>query len=239
MQLFAIGDTEDNYKVLKELIDTNQTTATLKSKIEFDKGFYRDDFVTLLYSMGFITIKKASLDNTIFTIPNYTIKTLYFEYFKIELENRNKIKFNTRGIKNALIELALNKNLELFQEEVKNVINLLSNRDYMKFEEKHLKVILLTILNMATFYYIKSEAEYNNNYPDIMLLKQEPFEVKYQYLFEFKWVKKGLKGSWEDKKIEGIAQIERYKKLNDIKNLKNLHSYLIISDGNDLEIIEV
>jgi hypothetical protein len=72
-----------------------------------------------------------------------------------------------------------------------------------------------------------------------MLLKQEPFEVKYQYLFEFKWVKKGLKGSWEDKKIEGIAQIERYKKLNDIKNLKNLHSYLIISDGNDLEIIEV
>jgi len=242
MQLFSIGDTEDNYKVLKELIDTNQTTATLKSKIEFDKGFYRDDFVTLLYSMGFITIKDISLHRTIFTIPNYTIKTLYFEYFRMELEKRNQIKFNTIEIENAITELALNKNLELFQKEVKNVINLLSNRDYMKFEEKHLKVILLTILNMTTFYYIKSEAEYNNNYPDIMLLKQEPFEVKFQYLFELKWVKKGLnkrKGDWEKKKEEGISQIKRYKQLKDIKNLKNLYSYLIISDGNGLEVIEV
>jgi hypothetical protein len=243
MQLFAIGDIEDNYKVLKELIDTNQTVATLKSKIEFDKGFYRDDFVTLLYSMGFITIKDMFLDNTVFTIPNYTIKTLYFEYFKIELEKRSEIKFNTRTIKNALTELALNKNLSPFQEEVKNVINLLSNRDYIKFEEKHLKVILLTVLNMATFFYIKSEAEYNNNYPDIMLLKQEPFEVKFQYLFELKWVKKGVnenhKNSWKNKKIEGISQVERYKRLSDIKDLKNLHSFLIISDGENLKLIEV
>jgi hypothetical protein len=257
MQLFVIGDIEDNYKVLKELIDTNQTIATLKSKIEFDKGFHRDDFVTLLYSMGFITIKDMLLDNTIFTIPNYTMKTLYFEYFRLELENRNQIKFNGISLKNAITELALNKNLAPFQKEVKNVINLLSNRDYMKFEEKHLKVILLTILNMTTFYYIKSEAEYNKNYPDIMLLKQEPFDVKFQYLFELKWVKKtkpttqsrsnstmhpsqkGNYRSWENKRIEGIKQIEKYKKLNDIKELNNLHSYLIISDGEKLEIIEV
>jgi len=243
MQLFAIGDSEDNYKTLNELITKNETIATLKPKIEFDKGFHRDDFVTLLYSMGFITIKGLLLSKTIFTIPNYTIKTLYFEYFKVEIEERNKIKFNTIKIENAITELALNKNLAPFQKEVKSVINLLSNRDYMKFEEKHLKVILLTILNMTTFYYIKSEPEYNNNYPDIMLLKQEPFEVKYQYLFELKWVKKGksttFESRWNDKKEEGIKQIKKYQKLKDIKDLNNLYSYLIISDGDEVEIVGV
>jgi predicted RNA-binding protein with PUA-like domain len=50
---------------------------------------------------------------------------------------------------------------------------------------------------------------------------------------------KGNYRSWENKRIEGIKQIEKYKKLNDIKELNNLHSYLIISDGEKLEIIEV
>jgi len=262
MQLFEIGDTEDNYKVLNELIENNQTTANLKSKIEFDKGFFRDDFVTLLYSMGFVTIKDEILGDTIFTIPNYTIKTLYFDYFQIEIENRNQMKFDIRGIRSAITEMALNNNLQGFQKELKSVINLLSNRDYMKFEEKHLKVIALTVLNIAKFYYIKSEAEYNNKYPDIMLLKQEPFDVKFQFLFELKWVKKGIihpakskqldsaplhisvkqkegNKSWENKKEEGINQIKGYLQLPDIKKLKNLRSYLIVSDGDELEIIEV
>jgi len=238
MQLFSIGDLESNYQVLKELIETNKTIANLKPKIEFDKGFYRDDFVTILYSMGFITIKDEILNKMVFTIPNYTIRTLYFDYFKVELENRSEFKFNTLNIENALIEMALNNNIIPFQKEAKNIINLLSNRDYIKFEEKHLKVILLTILNIAKFYYIKSEPEYNNKYPDIMLLKQEPFEVKHQYLFELKRVKKDNK-DFESKKKEGINQIKEYLKLEEIKKLKNLHSYLIISNGNDLDIIEV
>ena len=258
MQLFSIGNTEDNYRVLQELIETNKTIATLKAKFDFDKDFDRDDFVTLLYSLGFITMNDEIFGDTEFTIPNYTIKGLYFDYFKVEIENRNEIKFKDVNIKKAIRELALNRNTELLQNEIQEVVQLLSNRDFMKFDEKYLKIITLMILNISKFYYIKSEPEYNHHYPDIMLLKQEPFKTKYQFLFELKWVKRGSRSNattvtdvalqhrpykeWEEKKKEGIEQIEGYLKLPDIIEIQKvlpLYSYLIIADGKRVEIIEV
>jgi len=258
MQLFQIGNAEDNYKVLNELIETGKTRANLKSRFDFDKDFERDDFVTLLYSIGFITIDEMIFSKTQFVIPNSTIKTLYFDYFKVELQNRGQIKFDTINLENAIIELALHRNTELLQNEIAEVIKLLSNRDFMKFNEKNLKIIILMILNISKFYYIKSEPEYNHKYPDIMLLKQEPFDVKYQFLFELKWAKRGRRSSattvtdvalqhrpykdWNTKKEEGINQIKGYLQLDEIKKINEelqLCSYLIIADGDKVEIIEV
>ena len=258
MQLFQIGNAEDNYKVLNELIETGKTRANLKSRFDFDKDFERDDFVTLLYSIGFITIDEMIFSKTQFVIPNSTIKTLYFDYFKVELQNRGQIKFDTINLENAIIELALHRNTELLQNEIAEVIKLLSNRDFMKFNEKNLKIIILMILNISKFYYIKSEPEYNHKYPDIMLLKQEPFDVKYQFLFELKWAKRGRRSSattvtdvalqhrpykdWNTQKEEGINQIKGYLQLDEIKKINEelqLCSYLIIADGDKVEIIEV
>jgi len=61
---------------LKELIEENKINATLKERFEFDKNFTGDDFITLLYSLGFVTQESSLLGRTEFTIPNYTIKTL-------------------------------------------------------------------------------------------------------------------------------------------------------------------
>ena len=206
------------------------------------KDFTRDDFITLLYSLGFITINDKIFGDTEFIIPNHTIEGLYFDYFKIEVENRNEIKFKDVNIKKAIRELALNKNTKLLQDEIQEVIHLLSNRDFMKFDEKYLKIITLMILNISKFYYIKSEPEYNHKYPDIMLLKQEPFKTTFQFLFELKWAKKSITGDWKAKRKEGIEQIKGYLKLKDIKEIEKispLFSYLIIANGEKVEILEV
>ena len=80
--------------------------------------------------------------------------------------------------------------------------------------------------------------EVNKKYPDIMLLQRSPFDVNYQYLLELKFSKKKNK-DWEQKKLQGIEQIRGYLKLDDIKDLKNLKSYLIISNGEQLEMLKV
>ena len=78
----------------------------------------------------------------------------------------------------------------------------------------------------------------NKHYPDIMLLQRSPFEVNYQYLFELKFSKKKDK-DWEQKKQQGIKQIQGYLQLEDIQGLENLKSYLILSNGDELEMIAV
>jgi len=251
MQLFTIGDKESNYAVLNELIYEGEVLATLKDNFNFglstEDGFDRDEFISLLLAMGFVTIKEQLLNKIKFVIPNYVIKHLYFNYFQIETEQRNQLKFNTQKIENALFELAINNEVSPFENELKKVIHLLSNRDLQNFHEKHLQTLLLTILNISDFYFIKSETEVNKKYPDIMLLQRSPFEVNYQYLFELKFCKKKDK-DWEQKKQQGIEQIKGYLKLEDIKALSQqkeallkgmLKSYLIISNGDDLEMVLV
>ena len=44
---------------------------------------------------------------------------------------------------------------------------------------------------------------------------------------------------WEQKKQQGIEQIHSYLQLTDIQQLDNLKSYLILSNGDALEMIEV
>ncbi len=246
MQLFAIGNKEENYQVLSELIYQGEVVATLKDKFNFGTtsgdGFDYDEFISLLFAMGFITIKGKMLNKIIFSIPNYVIKHLYFNYFQREIEQRNDLKFKTRELESSLFELALKNNIEPFVKEIQSVVNLLSNRDIQNFNEKHLQTLLLTILNISDFYLIKSEMEVNKKYPDIMLLQRSPFDVNYQYLLELKFCKKkdsGSKNGWEQKKQQGIKQIQGYLKLEDIKQLENLKSYLIISNGDELEMVLV
>lgn len=80
----------------------------------------------------------------------------------------------------------------------------------------------------------------NNRYPDILLLERSPFEVPNQFLFELKFSKKkdGKKG-WEQKKEEGIRQVQEYLELEDVRCLDKLRAYLLLTDGTEVETVGV
>jgi hypothetical protein len=105
----------------------------------------------------------------------------------------------------------------------------------MQFEEKHFKAIVLTLLSYMDFYFIKSESEVENRYPDIMLLRRNPYEndLRYEYLFELKWAKKG---EIEKKKQEGLAQVKEYLNLPEIREKKDLQAYVLIGSKDGVQI---
>lgn len=240
MRLFAIGDRESNYNVLEELIVKGEITGLHKTKLDIVKSFDRDDFISLLLSMGFITMKDALLNEIRFVIPNYVIQKLYYDYFKVEVEQRGKIDINAGKLTKAVRELALANNIAPFAEEITKALSLFSNRDYMRMDEKHIKAVILTLLYGSNVYYIKSEPEINNKYPDILLLERNPFKVNHQFLFELKYSKKkdGERG-WKSKKAEGLKQVREYLQLPDIKGLEKLKSYVLLTNGSDVSVIPV
>ncbi len=85
MRLFNIGDSERNFKILEEeLIENNSLIGILKDRYDLNREFDEDDFLTPIYSMGFITLKSEIVGGLYeFEIPNYVIKMLYFNYFAI------------------------------------------------------------------------------------------------------------------------------------------------------------
>ena len=74
-----------------------------KGKLDLDmhKPFERDDFISLLLYMGFITISGTVLDELRYQIPNYVIEQLYYRYFKTEIELRSQITLDNSRLKEA------------------------------------------------------------------------------------------------------------------------------------------
>ena len=233
MKLFNIGDSEQNFQILEELIENNSLTGMIKDRYDLNQEFTRNDFITLIYSMGFITIKEEAFGEVLeFMIPNYVIKMLYFNYFAIELKNRNNLTTIT-NINTVLIDLAKG-NISPFENQLNEVIKTLSNRDHYGFKEKHFHVITLSLLSFAEFYFIDSQPELNNKYPDIMLVGRDE-KVPNNYMFELKWVKQ--KDDYNRLKKEGLEQVKGYLKLDKIKNIPKLRSFLLIGSKYGVEFL--
>ena len=240
MGLFSIGSRDANYEVLDELLNKGEVIAQQIEKFDFDKGFDRNDFISLLAYMGFVSLNGETLSGEVFVIPNHVIRVLYFQYFKVELERINHIRVPERAILKAVEVLALNNDVQPLVTETANVLQLLSNRDAMRMDEKHLKTLLLALLFQSPAYFIQSERELNRHYPDILLLERSPYKVTYQHLIELKYAKKSGKSAlWEAKRAEGIAQVQGYWQLPEIAKLRNLSAWVFVTDGEQLEAVSV
>ena len=234
MKLFNIGDSQRNYELLQELIENNSIIGIIKDRYDLNHDFSENDFLTLIYSMGFITIKQEVFGEVMeFEIPNYVIKILYFNYFAIELKKRNNLQ-TTKDISKVVTELAMGK-IESFQNQLNEVIKTLSNRDHYGFSEKHFHVITLSLLSFAEFYFIDSQPELDNKYPDILLIGRDE-KIPNNYLFELKWLKQ--KDDYAKVKREGLEQIEGYRRLDKVQAIPKLRNFLLIGSKDGVEFLE-
>ncbi|EIJ36299.1 AAA family ATPase [Thiothrix nivea] len=240
MGMFSIGNRDENFAVLDELINAGEVQAAQRRKFEFDKGFDRDDFISLLAYMGFITLERKALAGEVFVIPNYAIREFYFHYFKVELERRNQFSIPNHELRLAVEQLALHANMQPLITQLERVMQLLSNHDALKMDEKHLKVILLTLIYQTQIYFIHSEREMGRHYPDILLLERNPLKIPYQHLIELKYCKKGDKpAGWEAKRQEGINQVHGYLQLPEVAALRDLAAWVLVTDGESVGVERV
>jgi len=228
-RMFLLGHREENYEILQKILDKGEISGNLTPQFSFEKDFDSNDFLSLLFYMGMITIKSTRGDLMRYQIPNFVIKRLYWEFFANYLKERKDVKFKTMDIQDAIMDLAYDNKPDLILTELEKVLKTLSNRDYLKFDEKYIQLLFITLMNHSKLYYIKSENEVEQRYPDVMLMHRPPFFDPNQFLFEFKYMKKTDDDSVLKKLIkEEQIQVKEYKEFNEIKDLKMLKSYLVV-----------
>ncbi len=118
--------------------------------------------------------------------------------------------------------------IELLAEEVSKIMGLLKDKDYQNFRESNLKMIVISILSLNKMFIIDSEREISTGQLDLLLKNYEPYDSKYQFLIEFKYVRIKDEPKYDQVKKEGIAQLERYKSSEEIQQPKNLKCYLVL-----------
>ena len=109
------------------------------------------------------------------------------------------------------------------------VVNRMSNRDLLYFNEASCKSIFITLVHTDGIYLIQSEKEANGGYSDLYIKENVLYkeEINYRYIIEFKHIKQSeLKGDFDKlsqeeiltlndeylsaKKEEAKQQLERY-----------------------------
>ncbi|MBK8664111.1 MAG: AAA family ATPase [Ignavibacteriales bacterium] len=230
--LTELGKLEDNLSVIDTIIKEGSYPSELTTIFTFERDFTEQDFASLLYYNGLLTIKGVKDFDLYLQIPNYVIKEVYWEFFASVMQKEIEIDIKVNEIRQAIKALAnLNDPLPLMKI-VETVLITLSNRDFINFDEKYVKMLIFVYASLAKRYKIKSEPEVNLNYPDLMLLNSQSFFPEHQQLFEVKYIKREAADSLEKVKSSAISQVRRYMELPEIKEIKNLKFWVIIFTGN-------
>ncbi|HBY20403.1 MAG: hypothetical protein A2Y24_06615 [Clostridiales bacterium GWE2_32_10] len=242
--LFTLKNRERNMTILQEIIEGNeQENVTITAEYSLAKEFTSEDFKSLLFYLGFLTIKDSIINMVNLQVPNYVIKEMYFDFFGKIIKEEADYDLDIGKLKNAIIKIAQKGEIKEYLEIVQTTLNKLSNRDFIKFDEKYVKVIMVTYLMMSKIYYVKSEDELGGGYVDIALLPRIGAKTKYNAIFEVKYIKKeNYSEEALNKEIEEArGQIRKYTKsqeLVDIEKEKNLKKWIVVFCKDEVVYLE-
>lgn len=214
-RLRRLAENENNRGSLLRITKDGGIFGRIIERFSLEKLEAEEYFVSLLFYLGMLTHGEMKMGRTWLKIPNYSIRTLYWEYAVSYVLNQEKKTMATAELSETISKMAFDGDitpyLDFFTE---NFLKRISNRDLMNFDEKYIKVMLLSTLFLSRMYLPVSESENINGYTDIYLLRHPAMpDIKFEYVFEVKYIKaEASAGERTAKFAEAFAQIRRYKK---------------------------
>lgn len=208
-----------NAERIDEILAEERLHEVLIPQFSFDQMYDAKYFVSLLFYLGLLTIGGVTEGLLTLKIPNYAIKTLYWDYFRRLLAERHHVAMETADVTQATRDLAWRGEIGTLAHYVaEHVLQKLSRRDFRHFDEKHIKVILFSLLGMTDFYLCHSEREVERGFIDLFLTRGARFpELPFEWLIELKYLKEGERAQLEAVKDEARAQLQKYASSDEVR----------------------
>ena len=231
---------EENYKVLDELLMNGEIVANLTESFELEKRFSKDDFISLLFYNGYLTIKEQNGMELKFHEPNYVTKTLYSSYFLELTDIAKKYKIDTSEISSAIIELGQRGNIKPLVEKVSEFLYHCSTRDKENFNEMNLKHVFSMILAFTSQFMTYGEYPAGQGFVDMYIAKAANSLATFEAVVELKYLnrEKARKFNFKKSVKEAREQMERYLEDKRMKDKANLKKFVIVFEGFDKYYVE-
>ncbi|GHV30787.1 hypothetical protein FACS1894177_04000 [Bacteroidia bacterium] len=235
---------ESNRETLLKIVKEGGIVSELLQKFPIDMLEDDSQFVSLLFYMGLLTIKGSYLNQMRLEIPNYSVKTLYWDYIvRMTQETSPLMTIQSQPLNESIIAAAMEGDINRFIEYVsKNAFSKFSDQDLKHFDEKYIQALLLAYLFMSKIYVPMSEYETVPGRTDIYLQRDPRLpQVKWEWILELKYCKTKAKPN-EIAKLqkEGEEQIKQYLASHRLGNRSDLKAAVIVFIGkNKYEIKEL
>lgn len=229
--------------IIQTLVSQGYITGELKDSFPAINIAYPDNFVSLLYYFGMLTISGMHKGNTKLTIPNQVVQEQLYTYL-LNTYNEADLSFSSYEKDELASALAYDGKWAAYFGYIADCLKrYASQRDKQKGEYfVHGFTLAMTAQNR--FYRPISEADTQEGYADIFLcplLEIYP-DMKHSYIIELKYAKyKDPETRVEELRREAIAQAIRYADTDRVKNAVGptiLHKIVVVFKGMEMPVCE-
>jgi hypothetical protein len=237
--------TNSNFSRLKQIIEESEIESELVEGFPVDKLIHAENFISLLFYFGLLTIKGVSEEDeaTVLQVPNETARRLYYDYIKEAYEETDIFSMDLYDYGQLMRGMAYRGEWKaLFEYIAQRMKASMSLRDLIT-GEKSVQAFLNVYLGLSQLYIIHSEKELNEGFADIVM---EPFTaryrgMKYAYILEIKYIKKEDKDKNLELKIKDAEeQLKKYtldEKLQKAVSGTTLVKLVLVFSGTELKYI--
>jgi len=210
-----------NFDKLKKILEEGHMSCDIVRSFPVDRIINPENFISLLYYFGLLTINGLHQGMPLLTVPNEVIRQLYYEYIRDAYYDTKVFKIDLYKLSQLFRYMAYNGRWEdLFVYLSDEMNKQASLRDYIQ-GEKSVQTFLRAYLNISNYYITRSESELNKGYCDILLLPNliNFPDMGYSYLLEIKYISVTdySESKLKCKILEAEEELERYEKDRDLK----------------------
>lgn len=207
--------TNGNFSKLKEIIGEGGTASKIVKGFPLEELRDTQNFKSLLFYLGLLTIKGPEKDRLRLEIPNETVRRLYYDYIESAYRETGVFSMNLSRYADLMTAMAYDGEWRpLFEFITARMRESMGLRDLIT-GEKSIQAFLNVYLGLSELYILHSEKELNKGFADIVM---EPFVARYEgmkfaYLLEIKYLKAGVKPSESEIQIlktKAAEQLDRY-----------------------------
>ena len=230
---------EEREKIIEKTVSGQGIVSEITEKFNPAIEFGEKELVSMLFYLGYLTIVGEEFATPELKIPNKVMKEMYSDYFMKILSKETGIQVESSKYVEIVREIATEGKIDKIVELMHKYLENLSNRDYVKFDEKYVKLIFYCIAMNLNIFRLKSEMEVQRKYPDILLIPKDREKGYNAVMIEFKYLKKNEENKLQEKQEEAKNQIKEYAEFEEIKEIPNLHKYTVVAVNDKLYVEEV
>ena len=229
--------------IIQTLVNQGYITGELKTGFPAINITNPDNFVSLLYYFGMLTISGTSEGKTRLIIPNQVVREQIYTYL-LSTYDEADLSFSSYEKNELSSVLAYRGDWQSYFGYIADCLKrYTSQRDKQKGEFfVHGFTLAMTAQNR--FYRPISEQDTQAGYVDIFLcpLLEVYSDMKHSYIVELKYAKyKDPESHVEELRLEAIAQANRYADTDTVKNAigtTQLHKIVVVYKGMEMRVCE-
>ncbi|MDD5820973.1 MAG: AAA family ATPase [Prevotella sp.] len=229
---------ESRLSTIHEIAEKGYILGTVVSHFPAERIMDYDNFVSLLYYYGMLTIGGVRGETLKLIIPNNNVRIQYYQYMFDEYQNINALP--TAALRSVYDSAALDGDWRPLIEFICKAYHDTTAIRQLIEGERNLQGFMNAYLTLTNYYQVAPEMEFSHGYCDFFLLPNYltyPM-VAHSYILELKYLKSDATEAEAEKQwSEAVEQIKTYaadKKLQSMLHGSTLHPIVIQIKGYDL-----